>query len=284
MKASIWMVLWASFFSIAMLHNKSTSKDASVWMIVWMRAAFGMLFMIPFLVKERVSVFKTKCPAIQLARGVFVACAAMCTYFSFKKLPMPTAGTINTSCPLFVLVMAAIFLREKISLKRWGAVVIGYIGILVICNPKSVALDPYIVVAVMSNIFVASYVVLARILAKNGEKSLTTLFYSSVISFAIYSAICAFNWKAPETSDVYHYIIIGACGSALQFCYINALQFEQASFLAPFEYLRFCMVLFLGWVYFGEKLSQNTFIGASFIVFATVLLIVFDRSVERARA
>ena len=292
-KAVFWMVLWAVSFSIAMLYNRFVDKSISIYMTVWMRAVFALLFIAPFVFKEKKAAFKTKHLSLQLFRGLLQTCSILCTYTAYRYLPMPIASSLGMSGPLFLIIFSIIFLKESISLSRWVAIGIGYLGVICIVFFKSpdsavtlgdFTFNPYMLIALLANILIAGYTVIARILLMKNESKVTTLFYTTLVSSIVYSFVCPFVWMMPSLKDFYYLLIIGGCGAFLQFCYLQAVKIAQPSFLASFEYLRLCSLLFLGWMFLGEVLSSTALFGASLIVVSTLCLLIVDKNKKKVIA
>lgn len=274
-KGILWMLSWAFMFSFAMSISKLVSKDVPTVMLVFMRLSFGLIFFTPFLVRQRDQSLKTRRFPLHLLRVLFVCATLMCTYYAYGHLPLAFATSLGFTAPLMTTILALLILKERVTLTRWVAVTIGYIGILVMLRPGYIPLDPAVPVALAANLLASCVVIIVRQLSST-ESTLQIMFYGNFVTFIIISIAAALFWKMPAWDDLRWLILLGACGITSQFCSVQALKAAQPSLLAPFEYFRLIFAIPIGYFVFHESVGVWTLAGGAIIIASTWYLAVSE--------
>jgi drug/metabolite transporter (DMT)-like permease len=278
-RGAFWMMGWALSFGLAMMGNKLMRNYFELPMIVWTRCAFALIFIAPFVRPP----FVTGSFFLQLIRGGVISAAMTCTYVSYRYLSTHVAAIIGTTSSLFVIIFSIFFLKEHVNWRRWILLFVGYVGVLVIIlheeNRGAGSLNFfYKLLGLMGNIAGAVGMLIARSLALRQESKSVTLFYGTALPLLVFTGVLPFFWKTPD-----HYwewsmlVFIGACGALSQFCMFSALQVAPASFLAPFEYVRLCLMAPLGWLFFQEQINGYFYVGAVLIIVSTIWLANLSR-------
>ena len=206
------------------------------------------------------------------------------TYYAYRNLPLATATSIGFSGPLFVTTFAIFMLKEKFSLKQWAYLFVGYVGVLTITNPSSIAFEVAVVSSLMANTLAGLGVNLTKILTRT-EESLSLVLYNgmfnTVASFLVivigFLAIPSMEIYIPTGKELSLLMMIGGLGAFSGFSYIQAVKFSSPTFVAPFEYTRLLYAIPVGYIFFSEVPTLSTLFGAALIVFAVYSLTVFKR-------
>lgn len=236
-----------------------------------MRQFFGFLFFLPFIAKKGSKAFHTERFFLHILRVVFGICAVFFTYQSYRNLPLCTAMSIGFVGPAITAMLAGIVLKETITLKQWGLIFLGYVGVLFIAQPYNMEFNPFILSMLAACFFAGCSIVSTRLMS-NTESRVTIMSYSNTFALIIVSLIIPFYWEMPSYHDIQIMTIVGAFGAFSQFCYISALSYESPSFVSPFEYVRLVIAIPVGYYAFHEYPNQEMIIGAVIIIIATYLL------------
>ena len=132
--ALFYMLGWALFFISAMSLNKQLDKSIPTEMVVFYRLSFALLWLSPYLIKNKTTVFKTKILKWHILRAIFTSLTIGCTYYAYRHLPLTVATSIGLSGPLFTSLLAAVFLKERLTLHKIGMILIGYLGVLLVVS------------------------------------------------------------------------------------------------------------------------------------------------------
>lgn len=275
-KSIFWMLLWALSITSAMSFAKSLDSDISSSVLVFCRCSFGFLFTIPFIYSEGLKKLETKRFPLHFLRMLFNASALVCTYYAYRHLPLAEATAIGFTEPLITIVLAAIILKDRLTLARGIGVVGGYIGVFIIANPNGVVINNALYVLLLANILASSSLICTKILSRT-DSTIAILTYTNIMSVSIAGLVAIPYWKTPDLHNVLLMIGVAFCGIISQFSYVKALKIGDPSFLSPFEYTRLLMAIPIGIMFFSETPSLRVFVGAGIIAFATYILAKLER-------
>lgn len=274
-KAALWSLGGSIFFSILMLLNKYARHSIPLPLVVWGRCAFALLFLVPFMNFQGIfHQWKT-----QLLRGILVSSAMICTYSAYRHLPTHTASILGTTGPLFTVFLAILFLKESVHWQRWLCVILGWLGALIVLDPmnSTSGLLTYKVIALLGNLAAASVIIYARFLSEKRIAPETTLFYGLGVPFVAYTLQLPYVWEPIDYKAWLVLGILGMAGGLSSWCHLKSLQLAPASFVAPFDYVRLCILIPCAYYFWGEVPSWSFYIGSAFIILALLILLHLDR-------
>jgi S-adenosylmethionine uptake transporter len=183
-----------------------------------------------------------------------------------------TATVVNFTIPIFVLILAAILLKETFNLVRFMATVFSLIGIVVVLGPASSDFNVLSMLLVISALMFASLDVINKKFISN-EGMLVMLFYSSFFTMLL-SAIPAYiTWVMPSKSDFILFVILGIGANLILYCLLKSFEVVEASFVAPYRYLEFIFSAVMGYMFFAEIPDKATLYGAIVIVISTLIVV-----------
>ncbi len=253
---------------------KYLMRDYSVLIVVWARNFFQMLAMLIFLAPTmKLDLVRTKRPGIQLARGLLLTTSSLFFFTGVASMQLAEASAITFLAPLFIALLSGPVLHERVSRASWLAIIAGLIGVQFIIRPGSEVFSWAALLPVVTAICMAVYQLLTRRVAHT-ERTLTSLFYPSVIGSVILSAMLP--WAGPLPIDLWHFallVTIGALGGAGHFLLIRAYQHAPASTIAPFMYTQLIGALSLGYLLFGDIPDGWALLGMGIIVTSGILLV-----------
>lgn len=272
-KSIAWVISWSLCFSVVMTLAKKISPDVPGATLVFCRLAIGLAFAMPiFIGQGLMCVVKTQSIWLHLIRAVVVSCSMGCTYYAYRNLPLADAAAIGQTGPLFTTLLAVLLLKESMTVLKWLAMLVGYIGVLFIVKPGVVEFDSAILVALAANLLAGLAIIMAKALSKE-DSSQTILFYGTVGTLFLTSIHAFFYWQTPSKTDCIYLIFIGAAGMLSQYCYLQALKYAPASFVTPFEYIRLCVTIPIGMIVFSEMPDAYSLLG-SLVILASIIFLV----------
>lgn len=266
-----WFVVSLLISSGNDIITKYLSSNLSVYQVVFLRFLFGTLVLIPFMLHKRDS-FKTKVLGIQFIRGVLLFGGMLLWCKGLTLVKVSTATVVNFTIPIFVLILAAILLKETFNLVRFMATVFSLIGIVVVLGPASSDFNVLSMLLVISALMFASLDVINKKFISN-EGMLVMLFYSSFFTMLL-SAIPAYiTWVMPSKSDFILFVILGIGANLILYCLLKSFEVVEASFVAPYRYLEFIFSAVMGYMFFAEIPDKATLYGAIVIVISTLIVV-----------
>lgn len=234
--------------------------------VAWLRQ-FGLFCVVlVVLARHGTGILATRHHAIQIARGLTAVSASASFVFAVTYVPLADALSITFVAPIFVTVMGAVLLGETIGMRRWIAVAIGFVGMLVIVRPGVGVLHPASALAVLAAGLFATRQILSRMISGD-DGSMTTIAYTAITAVAVLTVPLPFFWVWPDDSmTVLLMVIIAATAGAAEFMIIRALEQAQAVVLAPLQYTVLIWGTLWGFVFFAQLPDTWTWIGAAIII------------------
>lgn len=277
-RGALWLLLSSVLFSVMALAAKLAGSDWIIdgeligpalpsFEVTFFRSFATLLTTLPFVLRHgRRAIVSTR-PLLAIARGCLGASGMLCNFYGLIHLPLATAISIQFARPLFVLVLAALVLREWVSLRRTAVALVGFAGVLVIVRPGG-SMDPAAVVALAGGALIASSIILLRILARDDD-TVSLLFYSGIAGtlFTLIPALLDWHWPNPAQWGLI--AIIAVFGVAGQSCFMKGYAAGEASAMAPFDYSRLIFATLWGYLVFGDLPDAWTWVGSGILIGAT---------------
>ena len=294
------LVFGLFLFSIQDVIIKYFSGDYSVLQIVYSRGIFAMILLLLLFYRMREHIpLISKRPVLMLLRGLFGFSSYTCYYLAVAAMPLAEVVTITFTMPLFVTAMSALILREKVGIRRWGAVVVGFAGIVIILSPQGEFNPLAVAFAFMAAITYATQTIFTRYLGSH-DHPLTIAFNaififtcaSGLLSLLMHSGILtvtsdhpslAFfgrDWVSPTGIDLMLMLVIGVIAAVGFYCLSQAYCVSEASAIAPFEFTYILWAVLFGFFLWGEVPGLTTFIGIAVLVSSSLYIWYRERSID----
>lgn len=212
----------------------------------------------------------------QLTRGALFITGSVFIVLSLAELPLATAITMLFASPIFMVVLSAPLLGERISRHRWIAVVGGFAGVLIILRPGAEAFQWALLLPLLAALINALRDVLTRRLART-ETSISILFWSNIILMAGGFATLPWGWVAVDAHGAFWFVAAGIFNGSAHFLIIDALRTGEASVLAPIRYTALLWAALLGFIVWGEVPELWLLAGAAVIVGSSLYMIRAER-------
>jgi drug/metabolite transporter (DMT)-like permease len=246
--------------------------DFSVWQIVWARALFQFGFMVVLFAPKNgfISLFKTVHPVRQGLRSVLQLLAMVFYFSALEEISLPTATAIGFTAPLLVVAFSVPLLGENVGLRRWCAVIVGFVGALIIIRPGSDVTDWATLYVFAGAVCYALYQALTRRVSE-GDSPPVTAVYTVVIALLGSSIVAPFDLAMP--SDINQWLAfvgLGIAGALGHFFLIRAYSMAQASIISPFDYGQLIGATLIGYLIWGDFPDLWTWIGAIILVLSGI--------------
>ena len=245
---------------------KYLSSDLPVLQITWARYFFTVAFTFPvmFLFFRKNLVWTDK-PKLQFIRGLILLTANICFFYAISVISLAKALTLAFVAPLIVTAFSPIFLGEKVGFRRWSAVIIGFIGSLVVIRPGFVEINLASIAALGTGIMYGFYLIITRKLSAS-DNPLLTLLLTGVVGAIIVSTVMPFVWVAPSLNQWFMMAAIGIFACIGHLFLILSLKYADASKLAPLGYTEIITNILISYYFFHELPDNWTYLGLFIIV------------------
>ena len=265
-KGILWQIIGMLFFGSMDAVSKHLTSSLPVIEILWVRYLFFALF--GFLLAVHYSGLRglrTSIPFLQIARGLALVFEIVLFTYAFRYLPLADAHVMAASVPLIVLALAVPILKERVGHRRWFAVILGFLGVLIILRPGFGNWQPILFLPLLGAFGFAVYLVLTRIAAKFDTIG-TSAFYTGLVGLSVLTIFLPLEWKTPTIEEWGGLLLASVLGLCGHISVIKALSIAEASVLQPFFYVVLVWATFLGFIIFDDIPDFITIIGACIIV------------------
>jgi drug/metabolite transporter (DMT)-like permease len=251
--------------------------------IVWARYFGAFLLALIFLNPiTRPKMMTTSRPFMQIGRSALLLGSTALNFFALRYLQLDEALAILFSTPFLVALLCGPLLGEWVGWRRWAAISVGFLGVLLVARPGFGGLHPAALLSFGSAVCYALYVISTRVLART-DSSETTLFYSNLVGAVAMLPIIPFVWTRPDNAFVVALmVLIGALGSGGHYLLICGHRLAPASTLAPFIYTQMVWTTTLGFLVFGQVPHRWTIIGGLVVIASGLYLLNRERKVGKA--
>jgi len=257
---------------------KYLSVDLPVLQIVWARYFFTVVITLSFIIIFfRKQLVWTSKPKLQLFRGLILLCANMLFFYAISIISLTKALTLAFVAPLIVTALSPFILGEIVGYRRWLAVIIGFIGSLIVIRPGLIEFNLATLAALGTGFFYGIYFIITRKL-HTADSPLLTLLITGVVGAIILSAYMPFSWIEPNPNQWLFMFCIGLCASVGHFFLILSLKYADASKLAPFSYFEIITNVIIGYYFFSDFPDIWTWVGLLIIINSGIYISIRERS------
>jgi drug/metabolite transporter (DMT)-like permease len=263
----------------------TTAKYLNLYMstlqVVWARYTGAFLF--PFIVSNpwtRPGLTRTTRPVLQLVRSVLLLASTLFNFMALRYLQLDEAIALVFSTPFFVAALSGPMLGEWVRWRRWTAIAVGFVGVLVVTRPGAASFQPAALLSLSAALCYALYSIITRSLARTDSNE-TTLFYSNIVGALALLPVVPFVWTTPSDPLVIALMVAtGMIGSLGHYLLIAAHRLAPAAVLSPFIYTEIVLVIALGFLVFGDLPNRYTLTGAAIVVASGLYILHRERKVR----
>lgn len=275
-KGALILMMAAMGFALMVGLIKLVGQRLPVTQILFVRQLGMAIMLLPFLMRTFPASLKTDHLALQLGRIMLALIAMLAGFTAVVNMPLADATAIAFAKSFFVTIFAVFLLKEKVGLYRWGAVFVGFIGVLIMVRPGSEGFSIYGLMAIVGAASAGLVMVIIRKLTRIDP--LSTILAYQAIGVGLIMAIPAFiQWVAPTPVEWMLLVAIGVVSYFAQKANILAYTYGEASLLASLDYVRLLYATLIGWFLFSELPGLSTWVGATIIIVASVYTVYRER-------
>jgi drug/metabolite transporter (DMT)-like permease len=247
------------------LFAKLLSVDYAVIQVTWARFVFHGLWLLPLLAWKGVVWWRIpKQPMYQMLRSLMLTITTVAFFYAIKDNPIPTALTLLFVSPLIVAIVAPIWLGESFDTPRGIAVVLGFVGVVVVLRPTADSFSPTILWALVAGVGYAFYIMFTRKLSASGPP-LLTLFYTAVGGVIVLTPLVGSVWTTPDLTGVAMMASMGLFAAMGHFLIIMACEYATASQLSPFNYFEIVAATAISYFAFDFFPDMYVWVGIAII-------------------
>ncbi|WP_075533842.1 DMT family transporter [Candidatus Pelagibacter communis] len=263
--------------------------DASVkWLdmfpvgqVLFSRFFFGLIPILMLVPRSEFKTFyKTSRPKLHAFRAITGTLAIIALFIALREIPLADVVSLTFGGPIFVTLGSIFFLSEKVGIKRWLAVLIGFFGMLLIVKPAYEELNIYYIFPIIFCIFFACVALSIRSLSST-EPNYRIALYFSLLSMIVGLLTLPFGWVMPNKFELFLLIFTGLVGSVANILLTVSLRYAEASLVTPTKYLNLVFAILLGYFIWSEIPKLLTIVGAGLIIISSVIIFMRESELKK---
>lgn len=279
-RAIILIVLSTIGFAFSHVLIRYISTDVSPIQVAFFHNFFGLIILTPWLLKNGLGPLKTAHLSKHFFRALLNVSAMLAYFSALAMVPLAKVTALFFTSPIFAVILSMIILGERAGLRRWSAVVCGFVGVLVILRPGIEAIDLGSTLVLGASLLWAGAVILIKILGRT-ESSMTSTGYMSFFMMILSVPPALYVWQ-PIPAGIWPFlIIISILGTTSMLAITQALKEADASALMPYEFLKLIWVSIFGYVLFAQQLDIFIWIGGTIVFVSTFYLAYRENALAR---
>ena len=268
----LYMFMSVCAFSIMDLIVK-WSEYYPLGQVLFFRGFFGLLLYFLIMPKNRIKNFYyTKRAGLHFLRSFFGLIALLAIFVALRNLPLATVVSISFAAPIFTTIFSIFMLNEKVGFYRWLAVLIGFVGIIVITEPGYQSLNIYYVYPIIFCLGLSYVAILIRKLSTTEPVWLISLNFSAAITLVSLFTI-PFGWIMPQMNDLLLLCMLGLLGGAANLWLSQSFKLSEVSLVSPLKYLALVFGIFFGYLIWDEIPTIKTLLGALLVVTSSLIIL-----------
>ena len=253
------------------------SVDYPIGQVLFFRGFFGIIFYFFVIPRERIKNFyQTKRPGLHALRCLAGLIALISIFIALRKLPLATVVSISFAAPIFTTILSIFLLSEKVGIFRWLAVIIGFIGILIITEPGISELNIYYIFPIIFCLGLSYVAITIRQLSTSEPAWLISFYFSLSITFLSFLTIPQ-GWVMPSLNHFILLSLIGIFGGVANLWLSLSYKYSEVSLVTPLKYLALVFAVIFGYFIWEEVPTIKTLLGAFLVIIST--LIIFRREI-----
>jgi drug/metabolite transporter (DMT)-like permease len=255
-------------FSLQDGISRHLAGEYNIYMVVMIRFWFFAAFVMAMAARQPGGIraaTRTAYPAQQLLRGVLLVTEICLMVFAYVQLGLVETHAVFTCYPLLVAALSGPVLGENVGWRRWTAIAIGFVGILVVLQPGLHVFSPVALIPLLAAALFALYGLLTRFVAQK-DAAAVSFFWTGIVGVVVMTPIGLWHWQAMSGPDWIWMLTLCVTAATGHYLMIRAYEVAEASAIQPFAYLQLVFIAFLGITVFGEVLRANVIIGAGIVV------------------
>jgi drug/metabolite transporter (DMT)-like permease len=257
------------------------SVDYPIGQVLFFRGFFGIIFYFFIIPRERLhNFYQTKRAGLHLLRCLSGLIALVSIFIALRELPLATVVSISFASPIFATILSIFFLSEKVGIFRWLAVVIGFIGILVITEPGITELNIYYIFPIIFCLGLSYVAITIRQLSSTEPVWLISFYFSLSITLLSLFTIPQ-GWVMPSFNHFILLSLVGIFGGVANLWLSQSYKYSEVSLVTPLKYLALVFAIFFGYLIWGEVPTIKTLMGAFLVIIST--LIIFRREIYKKK-
>lgn len=277
------MLLGILFFAINDTMGKWLIATYSLGQVLLLRSAAALIILSPFIAKAGIGAFiRAPRPWLQVTRAAFATFEVACFYWALSGMSLADTMTFYLAGPIYVTAVSPFLLGEHVGWRRWLAVTVGFVGVMIALGPSGSALSPHALVAIAGSLSFSIFMVCTRLVRGTSDVVLVATHNAATLLFG--AVTTPFTWVAVSWFDAGLLALLGVVAMTAFFCINRSLSLAPASVVVPYQYTSIVWAVLFGFIFFGDVPSQHVVIGAGIIIAAGFYIFIREQRLAKPPA
>ncbi len=281
-RGAVWMLAACLCFSGMNGIVRHLAQDLPIFAMVFFRSLFGLAAMLPFLLRPGLASLRTRHPRLHCVRALIALVAMGCWFYGLGRMPLAEATALSFTMPLFASVAAVMALGERMRVRRWTAVAVGFAGAMIIIRPGFAAVTAAMLLVLFSALLMAANQTLIKFMSRD-EHPNAIVFWLAFLMTPASLGLALLSWQTPAPAQFAWLAGLGLLATSAHQCMARALAATDATAVYPFDFTRLIFAAAIGFAAFGEIPDMWTWVGAA-VIAASAIYIAHRESRLRRRA
>ena len=268
-RGALWMLGSAATFVAMASLVKALGGSYPATLQLFYRQVAGTMVVLPLILRSGKGVLRSPRPWLVVGRSFLSVTGISLMFYSYEHLPLADANALSFTRPLWVLLLAALLLREPLGARRMLSALAGFAGVLLIVNPLGGAPNLASMMALLSALVLGWSITGIKSLTSD-HSTMTIVTLSALLGLLLSIPMALPVWRWPTPRDLALLVLMGWFGVINQMCYVKAMSLGDAGVMAPMDYMRLLFAVLAGWLFFGDLPGVRTVAGAAMIIAATL--------------
>jgi len=267
------MVLAVGLFAVMDAMVKWLGESYAMPQLMFFRGLFAFVPLFLFMFRGSLgNILRVNDPMGHLIRCLVGIFSLACFFYAFTHMPLADAVAIGFAAPVFVTALSVPLLGEKVGPRRWTAVLVGFIGVLIMVQPGGGSLDSVALIMLAGTLCYALAMILVRKLSRT-ETSASIVFYFTLTATLLSGAALPFYWVTPGLEDLLWLIGLGLVGGTAQIVITLAFRYADVALVMPFEYSAMIWAALFGFMFWGEVPGLNIWVGVTIVILSGLYIL-----------
>ena len=271
LKSVFFMSISVVLFTCMIASIRVVSKEVDSFIIVFFRNFFGIIIIAPILTSHGIKLLKTKKLNLYLLRAFFGLLAMFTWFHGITVVPLAEAVALNFTMPLFITLIATLFLAEKVGWRRWTATTVGFLGAMIVLQPGITTIRIGHIELLAASFFMALSVITIKKLSDT-EPPARIVAYMLIVFAPISLVPALFVWSWPSTNALLWLALVAISGTLAHLSFTRSLSMAEITAIMPLDFTRLPLTAIVAYLAFSETPSLSTWIGGIIIFLSTVYI------------
>jgi drug/metabolite transporter (DMT)-like permease len=269
--AALWMAGWLALMLMITVAGREVVRELNVFQLMFFRSSIGLFLLYPLIRQAGgFSVVKTQRLPLHISRNTVHFCAQLGWFYALTLIPIGQVVAIEFTMPIWTAILAAMFLGERITFWKVGAIALGLIGVLMIVRPATGEINPGQLIALAAAVGFGISIAVVKSLTRT-EQTLTIIFWMLAVQTTGSVLPALYVWQWPTLGTFGWCVVVAFCGTFSHYCMARALLYADATVVIPMDFLRVPLTAAAGWLLYSERLDAFTVFGAALILAGNLL-------------